>query len=110
MTDHSTLVAKLKQVDIPNSSTNWIIDFLSDRSQRVKLGNDCFPQFLEVFVDGNQIAQTTSAKLVGVTINSSLTWNDHVDELVKKISRKLYFSVQLKCAQIIPKDFAVSYC
>ena len=41
MIDHSTLVAKLKQVDIPNSITNWIIDFLSDRSQKAKLGNDC---------------------------------------------------------------------
>ena len=41
MIDHSTLVAKLKQVDIPNSITNWIIDFLSARSQKAKLGNDC---------------------------------------------------------------------
>ena len=40
------LVAKLKQIDIPrNSITNLIIDFLSDRSQRVKLGNDSLSEW-----------------------------------------------------------------
>ena len=41
MINHGILVAKLKNVEIPNSITNWIIDFLSERSQRVKLGNNC---------------------------------------------------------------------
>ena len=45
MIDHSTLVAKLKNVDIPKSITNWVIDFPSDRSQRVKLGNDCLSEW-----------------------------------------------------------------
>ena len=39
--DHKTLVAKLKMVDIPRSVINWIINFLTDRSQRVKLSNAC---------------------------------------------------------------------
>jgi len=57
------------------------------------------PQFPESFVDGNPIAQTTSAKLLGVTINSSLTWNHH-----------LYFLVQLKGAQINPTDLVAYLC
>ena len=68
------------------------------------------PQFPEAFVYGNPIAQTTSAKLRGVTINSNLTWNVHIEELVKKSSRKLYFLVQLKRAQITPKDLVAYYC
>ena len=202
MIDHSTLIAKLKNFDVPNSITNWVINFLSDRSQRVKLGNDYLsewgrvpsgvpqgtklgrwlfllmindlsipdifnmwkyvddttvsetiqkgqqskaqqvvdhvsewskkkllqldcektkeliisfilshqPQFSKAFVDGNPIAQTTSAKLLGVTVNSNLTWNDHIEELVKKSSRKLYFLVQLKRAQITAKDLVAYYC
>ena len=39
--DHKTLVAKLKMVDIPRSVINWIINFPTDRSQRVKLSNAC---------------------------------------------------------------------
>ena len=39
--DPSILITKLKQINVPNSIINWVIDFLSDRSQRVKLNNDC---------------------------------------------------------------------
>lgn len=35
--DHSILVGKLGRLDLPNNIINWIIDFLSDRSQRIKL-------------------------------------------------------------------------
>lgn len=31
--DHSILITKLKQINVPNSIINWVIDFLSDRSQ-----------------------------------------------------------------------------
>ena len=68
-------------------------------------------QFPEAFVDGNPITQTTSAKLLAVTISSNLAWNDHIEELVKKSSRKLYFLVQLKRTQITPaKDLVAYYC
>ena len=46
----------------------------------------------------------------GITINSSLTWNDHIEDLVKKAFHKLYFLVQLKRAQISPKDLVAYYC
>ena len=43
--DRRTLAAKLKQVEVPNSIVNWILDFLSDRSQRVKFSRDCLPEW-----------------------------------------------------------------
>ena len=43
--DHKILVNKLKQVNIPNSVINWVIDFFSGRSQRVKLGKDCVSEW-----------------------------------------------------------------
>ena len=39
--DHSILVRKLRALTIPPSVTNWIIDFLSDRLQRIKLFESC---------------------------------------------------------------------
>ena len=43
--DHKILVNKLKQVNIPDSVINWVIDFPSGRSRRVKLGKDCFSEW-----------------------------------------------------------------
>ena len=43
-----------------------------------------------------------SAKLLGVTMSSSLTWNTHIDEVIKKASERLYFTVQLKRARVPP--------
>ena len=38
--DHSVLIRKLCELKVPNSIINRIIDFLSDRSQRIKLVRD----------------------------------------------------------------------
>ena len=43
--DHSILVDKLGRLDLPNNIINWIIDFLSDRSQRIKLSEGCFSEW-----------------------------------------------------------------
>ena len=41
---HKILVNKLKQVNIPNSVINWVIDFLSGGCQRVKL-SECLSEW-----------------------------------------------------------------
>ena len=35
--DHHILLEKLKKYDIPKSILHWIMDFLTDRCQRVKV-------------------------------------------------------------------------
>ena len=39
--DHTILVNKLKLLAVPNSIVNCVISFLSERSQRVMLTQDC---------------------------------------------------------------------
>ena len=41
---------------------------------------------------------------------ASLTWNDHIEELVKKASRKRYFLLQLKRAQVPSDDLVAYHC
>ena len=62
------------------------------------------PQLPGVCIDGNPIKTIQSTKLLGLTINDTLTWNDHVEELVKKASKKLYFLIQLKRAHVPTSD------
>ena len=66
--------------------------------------------FPSVYIEGKPISIVTSAKLLGVTINSKLSWNDHIENLVKSASRKLYFLVQLKRARVSPVDLVAYYC
>ena len=45
-TDHSILNSNLRnQCNLPTSIVNWIVDFLSDKSQRIKLGAECFSEW-----------------------------------------------------------------
>ena len=42
------------------------------------------PQFAPIVVDGKELERVTSAKLLGLTISSNLTWNEHISEVIKK--------------------------
>ena len=45
---HEILAGKLCSLDLPDSVVNWIMDFISDRYQRIKLADDCFSEWRKV--------------------------------------------------------------
>ena len=55
-----------------------------------------------LLVDLNIIETVDSLKLLGVTLIKDLRWNTHIDLLIKKTSKRLYFITQLKCAKVSP--------
>ena len=197
--DHEILINKVCKLNIPRSIINWIIDFLSNRIQRVKLPEDCYsewgsvpsgvPQgtklgpwlfilmiqdldidspYLWKFVDdttasellpkgrvskaqnivdrviqwsdenrvqlhpdkckelritfsknpsvldplivnGKEVETVDNVKLLGVTMSSDLTWNAHIEEVIKKANKRLYFLVQLKRAKVPLKELVLFY-
>ena len=46
--DHALLARKLLALDMSAGVSFWIIDFLTDRTQRVKLGEDCLSEWRNV--------------------------------------------------------------
>ena len=44
---------------------------------------------LELCVDGSQVEQVRSFKFLGVTINDTLTWSDHINMVCAKVSRNI---------------------
>ena len=42
--------------------------------------------------------------MLGVTFTVDLKWNAHVDEIVSKVNKRLYFLRQLKHAQVKSKE------
>ena len=51
---------------------------------------------LQLKIGNNQIDQVNQHKLLGVTIDESLKWNIHINNIAKKISKTLYLLYRLK--------------
>ena len=63
-----------------------------------------------LLINGKGVETVKSAKLLGVTISDDLSWNEHVREVVKKASKRLYFLVQLKRARLPTSELVLFYC
>ncbi len=58
---------------------------------------------------GIDVEQVDHAKLLGVTISNDLSWNKHVENIVKKAGKRLYMLYQSKRAGISQSDLATVY-
>ena len=65
---------------------------------------DELTDFDPVIVGGKELEVVDSVKLLGVTISSSLSWNLHIDEVIKKASKRLFFLVRVP-----PNDLVLFY-
>ena len=65
--------------------------------------------FTPIFVNNKPIEVVSNAKVLGMHISRDLKWNNHISEIVKKVSKRLYFLRQLKRAKIQPKDLLTFY-
>ena len=68
------------------------------------------PQLHRVCIDGTPVETIESTKVLSLTINDTLMWNNHIEELVKKASKKLYFLIQLKRAYVPSSNLATYFC
>ena len=50
---------------------------------------------LELSVDGSLVEQVRSFKFLGVTINDTLTWPDHINTVCAKVSHNLNLTFSL---------------
>ena len=67
------------------------------------------PQVAPIVVDGNELERVTNAKLLGLTISSNLMWNEHISDVIKRASKRLYFLVQLKRSRVPTQDLSTFY-
>ena len=47
--------------------------------------------FDPVVIEGKEIEVVSSVKLLGLTLASDLTWNDHITKVVKKAGKRFVF-------------------
>ena len=65
--------------------------------------------FEPIRVYSKELELVDSAKLLGITITSDLSWNTHVNDVIKKAAKRLYFLVQLKRAKVPCNDLGLFY-
>ena len=90
--DHSILVNKLSKLVIPRSVVNWIIDFLSNRSQRIKLANGCHSEWGPVPSGVPQVTKLGPWLFIlfinGLDFNSPYLWKYVDDTTVSEVITK----------------------
>ena len=51
-----------------------------------------------IIIEGNRVEVVKHAKLLGVILSDDLTWNMHVESIIKKAAKRVYMLYQLKRA------------
>ena len=65
-------------------------------------------EFEPILINGHALEVVArSVKFLGLNISSDLTWYIHINEIVKKAFKKLYFLVQLRRAKTTPTDLGL---
>ena len=62
-----------------------------------------------IIIEGNPVEVVKHAKLIGVILSHDLSWNMHVDSIVKKTAKRVYMLYQLKRAGISQTDLVTVY-
>ena len=86
------------------------VKLISDKCKelRISFGKNQ-PEFQTILVNGQELEVVQTAKLLGVTVTSNLSWNEHITNIVRKASKRLYFVEQLKGANLPYKGLDFLY-
>ena len=51
---------------------------------------------MPLYIANEKIVEVATQKVLGVTIDNNLSWTNHVNELTKRVSQKLYQLAKIK--------------
>ena len=98
---------------------NDIRSFASDKGMRLnpKKCRELVINFLQylpaspdlLHIDGSPVRRVDTCKILGVHLSSDLTWNVHIEYIVKKANKRLYALRTLKKAGVQPRDLVGIY-
>ena len=62
-----------------------------------------------ILIEGKVVERVDHVKLLGITLSNDLTWKRHVDNIVKKVGKRIYMLYQLKRAGVNQADLITIY-
>ncbi|CAB4011843.1 RNA-directed DNA polymerase from mobile element jockey, partial [Paramuricea clavata] len=96
-----------------------ISDYANERGMRLnpKKCKDMVITFLKyklvenyIFIGGDVVERVSSFKLLGVWLTNNLSWDIHVDKILKKANSRIYALRLLKKAGLSPLNIVHIYC
>ena len=67
------------------------------------------PEFQPIVLNNDIIEQVDNTKILGLVLSNDLTWNNHVDFMVKKANKRLFLLTLLKRAEVQLEDMITIY-
>ena len=67
-------------------------------------------KFTFIRINSKELELVSSAKILGVMVSNILKWIDHVNYIIKKANKRLYFLVLLRRSKVPPDDILKFYC
>ena len=81
----------------------------SKTKQLILSNKRCKPSLTELNIKSTPIGANSDVKLLGVYISDDLSWNTHIEYIVSKASKRIYFLKQLKRAGVAPHSIIIIY-
>ena len=78
----------------------------SKKTKEMVLGQLSKESTTPLLLKGLLVQQVTQYKLLGVTINAALKWDDHVNAITSKAAKRLWFFEKVKRAGVVKEDLA----
>ena len=90
-----------------NIANNWAhnqeLQFSSKKTEIVLFTNKRKPAFGTLCLNGHQLVISKEARLLGITLDSKLTWKPHITRIARKATAAL-----LQCRQIVGKAWGLN--
>ena len=86
-----------KAQDVVSTVENWSssngLHLNADKCKKLQIDFKTTKQsFDPLTVNGKKLPVVKNAKIVGLTISNNLKWSDHINEVIKKANKRLYYN------------------
>ena len=81
-----------------------------DKCKELRISFNAKPRsFDPIVLNGKELEVVTNFKLLGVNIHNKLTWNHHIDDVVKKFNKRLFPEAVKACESSVQKFGNILY-
>ena len=105
----SEMQTTLNSIEDQSAQLKFILNEKKCKEMRIQFSrveNSCHP----LTINHKELEIVSHAKVLGVIISNDLKWNSHIECVINRNSKRLYFLRQLKRAKLPRGDMIYFYC